>query len=135
MICEIDLELVLPIRKQVLWPEKSIDFVRVDGDEDAVHFGYFKGYDLLGVVSIFQQNSNFQFRKLAVSFEHQGIGLGTKLVEHLKIYCESLDGYDLWCNARVEKLPFYGRMGFVPFGEVFKNNSKSYQMMVYKLRL
>jgi N-acetylglutamate synthase-like GNAT family acetyltransferase len=133
MIREIGLELVLPIRREVMWPDESIDFIRIVGDEKAVHFGYFVDHEIVGVVSVFKHNNSFQFRKLAVMMAYQGKGVGTKLVEYVKIYCESLGGENLWCNARLEKIGYYEKMKFIPSGEIFNRKKRSYRIMVYGL--
>lgn len=134
MIQKIDLNRVLSIRKEVMWPTETIDFVRVEGDEDAIHFGYFEDQVLVGVISVFQSNQSFQFRKLAVTVDHQGKGIGLLLVEFVKKYCLSLGGSNLWCNARIEKIGFYERLGFFPSGEIFFKNGKGYLISNLELK-
>jgi hypothetical protein len=40
-IKEVGLELVLEIRQKVMWPDKPLSFVRIPGDEKAIHLGGF----------------------------------------------------------------------------------------------
>lgn len=52
-IVDLDWADTLPLRNKVLWPDKSLDFCRVKGDDEARHFGVLMGNDLVCVASVY----------------------------------------------------------------------------------
>lgn len=75
----------LPIRHQVLWPTKTAEFCRVDGDEQAQHFGVRVDQQLICVASLYQSDTadTVRLRKFATleQFQHQGVG--SMLMQHM----------------------------------------------------
>ncbi len=47
----------MPIRHQVLWANKPIEHCKVEGDEEAEHFGAFVDSVLVGVASIYRDDN------------------------------------------------------------------------------
>ncbi len=41
-----------PIRHEVMWPDKELSYIHVEGDKEADHFGYFKDNILVSVISV-----------------------------------------------------------------------------------
>jgi GNAT superfamily N-acetyltransferase len=74
-------ELTWRLRKDVLYPGKKMFEMEMDVDANGIHFGAFKDDKLAGVVSLFQEGSDFQFRKLAVETSAQGTGIGSSLLQ------------------------------------------------------
>jgi GNAT superfamily N-acetyltransferase len=124
---------VLPIRHQVMWPEKSLDFVKIPGDEFAIHWGGFSEGVLVSVISIFVDGSTAQFRKFATLTTQQGQGLGSQLLQFV-IHELKLRGiHSIWCHARIEKVAFYQKFGLEISGMPFEKNGKEYVRMSYEL--
>jgi hypothetical protein len=42
-----------PLRHQVLWPDKPLDYVKIAEDEEGQHFGAFQDQELVSVISLF----------------------------------------------------------------------------------
>ena len=82
-IKEVSVDQILPIRQQVMWHDKSIDFVRVPEDENGIHFGLFVEENLISVVSVFIHGQEAQFRKFATLEQFQGKGYGSRLLEYI----------------------------------------------------
>lgn len=59
-IQKITWQATLPIRHHVLWPNKTPDFCRVQGDEKAYHFGGFIDAQLIGVISLYYDSAHTQ---------------------------------------------------------------------------
>lgn len=131
----ISIEEVLPIRHQVMWPEKSVDFVKVDGDDTARHYGCYCEDKLVSVISIFMDGRIAQFRKFASLVEYQGQGFGTTLLNHVLNDLRHQACPQIWCNARIEKTAFYQKFGLVVVGESFDKNGKTYVKMVCNFEL
>ena len=71
------------IRHQVMWPNKPLDYIKLDNDSQGKHYGLFSGNKLITVISIFIDGNKVQFRKFATLNEHQGHGFGTILLNHI----------------------------------------------------
>jgi hypothetical protein len=75
-ILEVSVEEILGIRQYVLWPDKSIDFVKVPEDDTAIHFGLYQNRQLVSIISLFPEGESMRFRKFATIPEYQGKVLG-----------------------------------------------------------
>ena len=124
-----------PIRHLAMWPERDPAFVRLPGDDDAEHFGLCAGRQadapLISVISLFRGDGDAQFRKFATLPEAQGMGHGSALLQFLVRHAQAQSLRRLWCNARVERSPFYARHGFAPAGATFQKNGRDYIRMEY----
>lgn len=118
-----------PIRHQVMWPDRSLDYVKLPEDEKGEHFGLYKEKDLIAVISFFIQNQQAQFRKFACLVEEQGKGYGSQLLQFIleEISQKQIDR--VFCNARVEKAAYYEKFGLVKTSEFFEKGGKSYVIM------
>jgi len=103
--------------------------MQMDEDNNGYHFGAFKDEYLVAVVSLFQNGSDFQFRKFAVDVEVQHMGIGTALLNHLTNFAVTEGAKLLWCNARVEAIGFYLKFGFVQTGKLFSKGGFNYEIM------
>ena len=86
-IRRINPEDTLQLRRDVLYPDGTLEAMRVDHDEDGLHFGLFEDTRLRGIVSLFVQKDLAQFRKLAVHPDCQGKGYGSLLMQHVEDFC------------------------------------------------
>ncbi len=110
---QVDCESVLDIRQKVMYPEKSRDFVRVENDENGMHFGCFVGSEMIGVISLLVKDEKAQFRKFAVLEMHQGNGYGSHMLEHVLKLSRKYDVRKVWCNARKNAQGLYRKYGFL----------------------
>lgn len=107
----------LPLRQQVLWPDRDISFSRVEGDEQAQHFGIRERDQLICCLSVFAWgDSGVQIRKFATATGYQGQGYGTRL---LQAVLNTLTATQVVLDARLSASAFYQRFGFIPVGESF----------------
>lgn len=132
-IRQIEKEETWALRQQVMWPDKSIEFVKLMNDADGVHYGGFVGNELVTVVSLFICGARAQFRKFATCIQLQGKGYGSQLLEHVLQQAAAFGATEVWCDARSEKAAFYHRFGLLEDGEPFNRNGKAYIRMVKKL--
>ena len=117
------------LRRDVLYPGKVKREMEMDEDADGIHFGAFTDNKLAGVVSLFQNGTSFQFRKLAVDAAMQKAGIGSSLLAYITKYVEENGGTLIWCNARTDAIGFYVKLGFVETGDVFSRNGIDYVIM------
>lgn len=106
-IIEITADDAVPIRHKVMWPNHSIDYVKLPNDHEGKHFGLFVDHTLISVVSLFITNKEAQFRKFATLNEYQGKGYGTMLLKEIMHIAEKEQLSKIWCNARTAKTNYY----------------------------
>ena len=119
------------LRHTVLWPDKPVDYVKVENDAEGHHYGAFIDEELIAVISLFvrQQENNpgsARFRKFAVHPDYQRKGIGTQLMEYVIAEARRLCASDLWCDARLESADFYRRLDMKAVSEVFYKGSIPY---------
>jgi phosphoribosylformimino-5-aminoimidazole carboxamide ribotide isomerase len=73
-------ELSWRLRQQVLYPAQKLYEMELEEDERGIHFGAFTEDKLVGIISLFQSEKSFQFRKLAVAADFQKMGVGNSLL-------------------------------------------------------
>ncbi len=132
-IKRIDWQDTLVIRHQVLWPDKSIEFCKVLGDESAQHFGVYIENKLVSVASLFTEKKYIQLRKFATLEAYQGKGIGSGLLTHLIEYAKTQNANYFWCDARKASKSFYVRFGMSVEGEAFSKYDEPYYKMLINL--
>ena len=124
---------VWPIRHKVMYPQEDFDFVKLPDDERGTHLALFAGNDLLSVISLFQKDSDLQFRKFATKQEFQGRGYGSELLRHVIQYARQQGTTRIWCNARTSAIVFYSKFGFRPANKTFTKNGIDYTVMELRI--
>jgi phosphoribosylformimino-5-aminoimidazole carboxamide ribotide isomerase len=122
-------ELTWRLRRDVLYPNQKIFEMEMEEDRDGIHFGAFKNGKLVGIVSLFQKGTDFQFRKLAVESSIQKIGIGNSLLQHITTYDKENGGNRIWCNARTSAIGFYLKYDFMQTGSLFSKKGNDYETM------
>src|SRR5438309_1963845 len=107
-------ELTWRLRQEVLYPAQKLYEMELDEDNDGIHFGAFADDRLAGIISLFQKDKSFQFRKLAVLPSFQKMGIGNSLLKRVEEYAITEGGSKVWCNARVSAIGFYLKAGYSP---------------------
>ena len=119
-----------PLRHQVLWPYKPLEFVKVSEDESGLHLGYFVGNELVSVISLFVDEQKIaRFRKFATHPNFQRQGIGSKLLHHVFEKALELGTTQIWCDARLDAKPFYERFGMIQEGNLFYKGEIPYVKM------
>ncbi|EGR3252918.1 GNAT family N-acetyltransferase [Vibrio parahaemolyticus] len=128
-IQRINAEQTLPLRQQVLWPSKSIEFCKVDEDETGYHYGSYVNGELVGVASVFFNNGAARLRKFAISSSQQGKGIGSRMLETMIEDAKALNAAVFWCDARESELKIYQKFGLQKEGERFYKSDIPYFKM------
>jgi len=111
-IKQISSDLVWPLRHRVMYPNLPFDAIKLENDDKGMHFGLYKGKNLISVVSLFKTGKVFQFRKFATEVRHQGKGYGSLLLSYIIAFAKQAGAEKLWCNARLSAAAFYSKFGF-----------------------
>lgn len=122
-------EVTWVMRQRAMYPGKKWQEMQMPEDDEGTHFGAFLPNKLAGVVSLFNKGDDFQFRKLAVDPELQRQGIGSAILEYVTQYAIANGAHRLWCNVRVDAIPFYERLGYTQTGEHFTKGGIDYVIM------
>jgi GNAT superfamily N-acetyltransferase len=122
-------ELTWRLRQQVLYPVQKLYEMELDEDNNGIHFGAFTDTQLVGIISLFQHDTSFQFRKLAVLPDFQKMGIGNNLLNRVEEYAQSESGTIIWCNARVTAIGFYLKAGYAHTAKLFSKNGFDYEIL------
>ncbi|GAB2561208.1 GNAT family N-acetyltransferase [Spirosoma areae] len=135
-ICPITPEQTYSLRHTVLWPDKPVDYVKIENDAEGYHFGAFQGEDLVAVISLFVSGKEANprranprracFRKFAARPDCQRQGIGTLLLNHVIAEAKRLEATILWCDARLDAADFYRRFGMEAVSDVFYKGAIPY---------
>ncbi|WP_236959016.1 GNAT family N-acetyltransferase [Joostella atrarenae] len=128
-IKKIKAEQTWEIRHKVMWPNKPLAYVKISNDLEGLHYGLFIADKLVSVVSLFIKGEVAQFRKFATCIDEQGKGYGSFLLNNLLKERIPSDVKRIWCNARVDKITFYQKFGFVATQETFTKGGIDYVIM------
>tara|TARA_Y100001956_G_C4119404_1_gene186589 strand:+ start:1304 stop:1732 length:429 start_codon:yes stop_codon:yes gene_type:complete len=123
----------LPIRFEVLWPHRSIEFCRVDEDETGLHYGVYVDDELVSVASIFTAGRVSRLRKFATKESHQNQGIGSALLTHIIGELKKEDTQEFWCDARESAMEIYKKFGFRSEGDRFYKSDVPYFKMSVRL--
>ena len=118
-----------PIRQKVMWPNRSMEYVKLEKDEEGLHLGLFKEAKLLSIISLFVEGDRAQFRKFATLIEEKGKGYGSILLSHLLKEAESYPISSIFCNARIERIAFYEKFGLQQTTHSFEKGGRKYVIM------
>ena len=126
----VSLDECLDIRHPVLWPQLPRDASRVEGDEDALHFGMLHNGKLVSCLSVFMLDASVcQIRKFATLDTYQGQGFGGFLLQSV-LEKMTADGVREVClDARIGAVNFYKKFGFRAEGERFFKKGVEYVRM------
>jgi predicted GNAT family N-acyltransferase len=129
LIQPITWEKTIPIRHEVLWPNKPPEFCHVEGDEEAMHFGAFINDELVSVASIYFMSDKARLRKFATKTAFQHRGIGTIMLATILQSLKTTDSKIFWCDARETAINFYKRFDMQPYGERFYKDDVAYFKM------
>jgi GNAT superfamily N-acetyltransferase len=122
-------ELTWRLRQRVLYPQKKLYEMEMDEDNNGLHFAAFKDNDIIGVISLFAEGDDYQFRKFAVDHSVQKMGIGRQLLNYITDFAKTNGAKRLWCNARISAMEFYLKAGFVQTGQLFSKNGFDYEIL------
>jgi GNAT superfamily N-acetyltransferase len=128
-IKKMEKERVWDIRHRVLWPDRDIEYIQLEDDNEGIHFGLLVEDKLVSVISLFVGDRVAQFRKFATLQEEQGKGYGSMLLGYTLNEASRLGAKRIWCNARKNKTHFYSRFGLVEKGNILEKEGQQYIIM------
>lgn len=128
MIRFISIEETLALRSAVLRDGAPLAscFFPEDQTKENFHLGYWEAGHLIGIASFYAEDleghprAGYRLRGMAVGSTKQGRGIGSALLTFaIARPLHNRQCAYLWCNARVQAVPFYERHDFVVISDVF----------------
>jgi len=116
---------IVGLRHAVLRPGLPPESAAFDGDAAPMtrHYGAFAGGAAVGCLSFMRNDRGgpaHQLRGMATAVSARGTGIGRALLRLADAELVAETGIrGLWCNARVESIGFYERVGWTAVSEVF----------------
>ena len=116
---------IVALRHAVLRPGLPPESAAFDGDEapSTQHYGAFDGGAAIGCLSFMRSDRGgpaYQLRGMATAAAARGTGIGRALLHFADEALVAATGIrGLWCNARVESIGFYERVGWEVVSDVF----------------
>ena len=91
---------------------------------ETLHVAAVVGEQVVGCATVFPEPYEglpdaWRLRGMAVDERYRGRGIGTRVMDRMKVELAARGVRLLWCNARTVALPFYLRHGFTTEGEEF----------------
>ena len=108
------------MRQRIMYPDESIDFVKLENDSKGIHMGLYVDNTLVSVISVFEEGDEVQIRKFATEMATQGKGYGTQLLHYIMDWAIKNNKKSIWCNARLSAISMYQKFGMQPTGESWK---------------
>ena len=129
VIKKISSELTYEIRKKVLWQHiTNGDYsLPIDNNPSTFHLGAFINEKLISIGTFVNQNNpkfnskkQYRLRAMATEKKNRIKGAGKALfIEGLKIL-KKKDIKILWCDARINAIPFYEKLNMISLDNVYE---------------
>ena len=126
---QISSALTWQLRRNELYPDRDYLDMKMPEDENGIHFGAFADNKIVGVVSLFNKVTDYEFREFAVSSSVLKPEIVQQLLTYISHYAITEGAIRLWCTTRVSEADFYNKNGFLPVGNVFEKEGKDYVRM------
>jgi ribosomal protein S18 acetylase RimI-like enzyme len=122
-------EQTYPLRNSVLRPNKPVEsvFLEKDNDADTFHLGAFYEGKLISIGSFHQsdhsqflQSNQYQLRKMATDPQFRKMNAGRQLIEFAFNELRNRKVELMWCNAREVAIGFYEKLGLKTANNFFE---------------
>lgn len=107
------------MRQTLMYPQETLDFVKLEEDGAGLHWGIYVKGELISVISLFEERGSVQFRKFATKVDQQGKGYGTALLQHVMDWAKRHNKKSIWCNARLSATGIYKKFGMQATGNTW----------------
>jgi len=119
-----------------MWPNRPLEYIKLEQDPQGIHFGAFSSDELVSVISLFinETDHSAQYRKFATLTSHQGRGIGSQLLTRVIEEAKENGVKRLWCNARLDATQLYERHGLKKTDQTFEKGGQYYVIMELDLQ-
>jgi GNAT superfamily N-acetyltransferase len=130
-----------PLRQKVLKPFLTLEECINPGDDlpSTYHFGLFHTQKLISIATFisesfpaFDAGNPYRLRGMATDDRYRRQGFGQILTRQSLEFLKTNRCDLVWCNARLRAFPFYERLGFLYYGELFELPQIGPHKVMYK---
>lgn len=133
-IQQIELRDCLDLRRDILWPNASLQDCIEEDDEHATHYGYIKDQKTISCISVFYRSpTRYQIRKFATKTDYQNQGIGSFLFQNILQELAKKQIETIYLNARITAIRFYEKFHFQPFDKEFSKKGVCFLPMELNL--
>ena len=124
----VERDAILELRRRVL-SRHGVEVAALSRDQAPAtrHWAAWMGGAVVGCASVMRLRG-WALRGMAVAIQNQRQGIGRRLLD---VVCADVDA-PMWCNARLEVVPFYVQSGWNEVGPVFTMQEQPHQRMVWR---
>lgn len=111
----------LELRHKVFVIEQGVpEDLEIDEDDPtATHFVAIHEGEIAGTLRVVFKPEHVKICRVAICRERRGLGIARYMMIFAIDYCKALGVDRFYLAAQVDKLGFYEKLGFVPFGPQF----------------
>ncbi len=114
---------IVALRYEILRKPLNLHFTaeQLAAESEYLHLAYYQNEKLIAsLILVPEQNSKMKMKQVVVASEHQGKGIGAKLIFAAeKLAVEK--GYNyIYCHARDTAVPFYLKLNYKQVGDMFE---------------
>jgi predicted GNAT family N-acyltransferase len=130
---------LVALRRRVLRTPLGLDFTpeQLEAERADIHIGAYLQGKLIGCVGLraaeTSHRSPVKLRQMAVDPDHQGRGVGGRLVAFAEELSAEMGHREIVLHARETAVSFYESLGYVAEGEVFTEVTLPHRKMVKRL--
>lgn len=132
---------IRPLRLKILRPgcDESSVIYSCDKDNTCFHIAAKTKKKVVGIATFYKCQhkeikgvNSFRLRGMATDADSQKKGIGKKVLKYAFKELTKKKADILWCNARLIAIPFYKKIGFKIYGDIFeiKNIGPHYDMYI-----
>ena len=136
-----EVDLILKLRHKVLRFNKPIKacFYSKDKHPLTIHLAATKNNLIMSCATLYPEQNNhinhkksFRLRGMATEKKFRNKGYGKQLLKFSERIIKKRGGNNIWCNARINAIPFYLSCGYIILGNMFTIKEIGKHYMMYK---
>lgn len=120
------------VRAAVFVKEQQVD-IDLELDQDDLTCRHFclmnEDKQVIGTCRVLAHDDVAHIGRVAILKEYRKQGLGARMLRHVEEECRQIGFTKMELGAQLHALPFYEKLGFIPYGEVFMDASIPHKMM------
>lgn len=131
---------IISLRHKILRPNQARETAMYPDDDEFQNFhcAVFLDDQIVSIATFIKESKSdfkgigFRLRGMATDSTKQKLGLGKAVLIYGLNQCVEKGANYVWCNARQTAFPFYEKMGFEYFGELFDIPGINLHKVMYK---
>lgn len=114
---------IVALRYEILRKPLNLHFTeeQLAAEINYLHLGYYQNEKLIAsLILVPEENSKIKMKQVVVATEHQGKGIGAKLIFAAEQLAVEKGFNYIYCHARDTAVPFYLKLNYKQVGDMFE---------------